>query len=354
MAAAERAHVHQSASVLFVFDYCLTVGQESNLIWRRKWTIATWLFIVTRYVALLSAGLQFIQNSTISGYVRVPSSSPFREGTILLGRCKGMTITTSTLSVAKFLCFAVLSKHVPSVFSALRVYALLEGNLLVTGVVFVLTLVPAATNIYKSCVTSFMVAPEFEFGFQRCIGYSSVTEKLALGPYRTAQRHGFWAPLVIMLFRDGTLYFIILLIMNVIVVLRNNVLCSKTYTDPQPSWEKYDFASPFLECFTPIIICHFILNLRQLGAHDDDYMSGQQSTIVRFAANLGQSVRFGGWEEDKNTNQTQRFRDSGDIHHPKSESIELGKVEEGMEEGEDVDVHLAGTALPELEHLGRG
>ncbi|KAI0682983.1 hypothetical protein BC835DRAFT_1297283, partial [Cytidiella melzeri] len=162
---------------LFVFDYCLTIGQEAHVVWKRRWTIATWLFIVTRYVALL---------------------------------CAGMIITTSTLSIAKFLCFAgeywsvkddrtVMSKHVPSVFSALRVFALLDGHFFVTAVVFLLTAVPAATNIVSlilSLVTRLAV-------IVADILVILTTWSKTLSAYRTAQRHKFKAPLVVMLFRDG-------------------------------------------------------------------------------------------------------------------------------------------------------
>ncbi|KAI0682984.1 hypothetical protein BC835DRAFT_1423748 [Cytidiella melzeri] len=133
-----------------------------------------------------------------------------------------------------------------------------------------------------------------------------------------------------MLFRDGTLYFIILLVMNVIVVLRNNI----------PSWEMYDFASPFLETFTSIIICRFILNLRQVGADDDFEVSGCQSTVVRFVANLGQSVGIGGWDADD--------VESEGTYRP--ESMELGKVaDKGLQHKDHVGMNSLEAATTEPE-----
>ncbi|KAI0342249.1 hypothetical protein BDW22DRAFT_1330589, partial [Trametopsis cervina] len=38
---------------LFTFEYIITLRQEVSVVWKRKWTPATWLFILNRYVAVL-------------------------------------------------------------------------------------------------------------------------------------------------------------------------------------------------------------------------------------------------------------------------------------------------------------
>lgn len=34
---------------LFLFDCMITISQEVDVIWRRKWTATTWLYVLTRY-----------------------------------------------------------------------------------------------------------------------------------------------------------------------------------------------------------------------------------------------------------------------------------------------------------------
>ena len=40
-------------SVILFYDYLITFGDEVQLFWRRKWTGATVLFILNRYIVLL-------------------------------------------------------------------------------------------------------------------------------------------------------------------------------------------------------------------------------------------------------------------------------------------------------------
>ncbi|PSR75618.1 hypothetical protein PHLCEN_2v9019 [Hermanssonia centrifuga] len=37
-------------SALVVYDYIITIDQEITLVWRRKWSLATWIFIANRYL----------------------------------------------------------------------------------------------------------------------------------------------------------------------------------------------------------------------------------------------------------------------------------------------------------------
>lgn len=42
-----------SLTVLLLFDYVIALSQEVDTIWRRKWTAATWLYVLTRYGTVL-------------------------------------------------------------------------------------------------------------------------------------------------------------------------------------------------------------------------------------------------------------------------------------------------------------
>ncbi|KAI0083647.1 hypothetical protein BDY19DRAFT_858844, partial [Irpex rosettiformis] len=46
---------------LFFYDFFLTLPQEVNKIWRRKVTIATVLFLLNRYVFMMSRGMRTVQ-----------------------------------------------------------------------------------------------------------------------------------------------------------------------------------------------------------------------------------------------------------------------------------------------------
>ncbi len=37
---------------LAAYEYILTVNQEVAMIWRRKWTLVTWLFVTNRYIMI--------------------------------------------------------------------------------------------------------------------------------------------------------------------------------------------------------------------------------------------------------------------------------------------------------------
>ena len=51
--------------------------------------------------------------------------------------------------------------------------------------------------------------------------------------------------------------------------------------------------------FTPIIICHFTLNLRQVKSPGSSWVSGSRSASLRFVGNAGGSLHFGGDDEEE-------------------------------------------------------
>ncbi|THG93502.1 hypothetical protein EW026_g7751 [Hermanssonia centrifuga] len=44
-----------STVALFIYEYILTANQEVTMIWRRKWTSVTWLFVANRYLMIANA-----------------------------------------------------------------------------------------------------------------------------------------------------------------------------------------------------------------------------------------------------------------------------------------------------------
>ncbi|THG96897.1 hypothetical protein EW026_g5016 [Hermanssonia centrifuga] len=54
-------------NALIAYEYIITVNQEVTMIWKRKWTIVTWIFFANRYLMVLNA----VSDS-------LPASSPQR------------------------------------------------------------------------------------------------------------------------------------------------------------------------------------------------------------------------------------------------------------------------------------
>ena len=59
-----RAQILTSVALL-VFDYLLTFREEFQLFWRRKWTGATVLFFLNRYLTLIEHILNMIGSSPV-------------------------------------------------------------------------------------------------------------------------------------------------------------------------------------------------------------------------------------------------------------------------------------------------
>ncbi|KAI0803011.1 hypothetical protein BC629DRAFT_89367 [Irpex lacteus] len=104
--------------------------------------------------------------------------------------------------------------------------------------------------------------------------------------YNEARRQRKNFPLATMLFRDGTLYFVILLTLNILQIIEANV----------PVLLSMDVSEPFQEVLPSIIICRFILNLRQVKPAGSSWISGSKSGSIRVIDDMGQSLQTIGEE----------------------------------------------------------
>ncbi|KAI0769528.1 hypothetical protein BC629DRAFT_1442214 [Irpex lacteus] len=271
---------------LFLFDCVITLSQEVDVIWRPKWTAITWLYAFTRYGAVINRIILLIPDWNIQ-----------------------------------------LRFDYDRGFSALRVYALLDGKYRMAGTVFMLNLVPLATNIYKAA--TIIVYKDPEVCAASLSGPNSLRLSLSLATrfsviigdvlvlavawsktaqaYKEARRLNIKAPLADILFRDGTIYFLssliklyaagILLVLNVLEIIEDNA----------PTLFTLSIIEPFFAVIPPMIICRFILNLRQIEPAGNSWVSGSgtpiQSHSLRFVGNMGQSMQIGEVDEDKDCTQ---------------------------------------------------
>ncbi|KAI0086727.1 hypothetical protein BDY19DRAFT_995482 [Irpex rosettiformis] len=283
-------YIQDSAYVLYLFESCITFSQEIDVIWRRKWSMMTCLYAFTRYSGVLFC---------INNFIPVWS---WEAGQYIL----------DILDITQLFCLAL--------FSALRVYALIDGKILTTGIVFLLNLVPVATNLFnyvtsvivmdsevctsipmvsesvhlrRMCDSSFRIEISLGTRISVIIGdvlVLLVTWSKSAKLYHEARQLRVKAPLATLLFRDGTFYFIVLLILNMLQVIKANI----------PSLFTMRVSQPFFENLLPLIVCRFILNLRQVKPAGSSWISGTQSGSLRFVGNAGESLRFGAEEEEEN------------------------------------------------------
>lgn len=165
---------------LACYEYILTWEYEQSLVWRRKWTASTWLFVIDRYLmlstAIISAAPYTRQVSNVFdsltfqsclltyGSLDVSSSlSHPNMDSKLLTRCQykyeyRCYPTSVVIEVIDFLPFVVAGgKHsqsilfqrfnlIPTAFSALPVFALWDRKWVVSIFVLLLNLAPAIVN----------------------------------------------------------------------------------------------------------------------------------------------------------------------------------------------------------------
>ncbi|THG96032.1 hypothetical protein EW026_g5719 [Hermanssonia centrifuga] len=128
LAAAFQAELAENFSVygmsaLIAYEYIITVHQEIRMVWQRKWTLATWIFMANRYLMITMV---------------VFSASPY------------------TPQMVQYSVFAV--------FSALRVFAIWDRNVFMALLMLVLNLVPVATNTYVSTQETIMFTTDTTLG----------------------------------------------------------------------------------------------------------------------------------------------------------------------------------------------
>jgi hypothetical protein len=46
---------HTLYTALYVYDFIITIAQEVDAVWAKKWTLSTWIFAVNRYCYLIFA-----------------------------------------------------------------------------------------------------------------------------------------------------------------------------------------------------------------------------------------------------------------------------------------------------------
>ncbi|KZT09263.1 uncharacterized protein LAESUDRAFT_722994 [Laetiporus sulphureus 93-53] len=228
-----------AAATLIFYEHLTTFSDEIDLVWTSKWTTVTVVFMCNRSL-LVMLGATFILN----------------------------VLPWDTQAVI-------------SIFSALRVYAISIHKWVPTLLVFLLSVAPTGVMIYILSTTSRTLVGALD-GLAACVGHTPIPpetqQKLVMTLCicavladlvallvtwastfqlaREARHNGTRAELVQLLLRDGTLYFVALLTVDIL-----ELSVEYSYTDPQSDGT---YVSPLRLSFSSILISRFLLNLRRV------------------------------------------------------------------------------------------
>ncbi|KAI0084384.1 hypothetical protein BDY19DRAFT_909860 [Irpex rosettiformis] len=134
-------YIAYSANILYLWESCITFSQEIDVVWGRKWTVMTWLYMITHYGAILLNFIELIPPSAWAPGVFYNQRLNSDTAADTIHSCRASTYMADVLYMLQLLCFAL--------FSGLRIHALLDGKIL-AGIVFLLNLVPLGTNMASS------------------------------------------------------------------------------------------------------------------------------------------------------------------------------------------------------------
>ncbi|RDX51742.1 hypothetical protein OH76DRAFT_1346339 [Lentinus brumalis] len=258
-----------ASSVLLFADTLFTFTDEVNRIWRRRFTGATLIFVITRWVAVAERIVLVIS-------VILPTVQDKRIQSSLCS-CVPVLRTDDTLTDISYLMFGV--------FMILRVRGVWGGTWAPLLCLALLTPIRTSIAIYVQthytpiafgapiygCGAAYNISNHkyTTFGvISRLSGITIDTAVLLLTWYKTwtikreSTRLGIHTPYVTLLLRDGTLYFLIILfiqsfgIISVSVGALNFVLWGV--------WPYFD------QVFTVIFLTRFMLNLRGVYLVDSD------------------------------------------------------------------------------------
>ncbi|KZT09397.1 uncharacterized protein LAESUDRAFT_696166 [Laetiporus sulphureus 93-53] len=239
---------------------------------------------------------------------------------------------------------------VSSGFSALRVYAVSGHRLAPALITLTLGMVFVGVRVYYYIVTScahvehasghsycawnIHVSNPVQFKLtitERICGIAADLLVLTVTWYRTyhvaknAHRAALQTPIVVLFLRDGTLYFITLLILNVLGI----VLVGGVYGN-EGDW---NVTSVLLAPFSSILVSRFILNLREASCDDaagldygtrDGATSTQNAVFAsRLVGNIGTDLQY-----DASSSDVMNNEESADVGDENDENVmlEVGSI----------------------------
>ncbi|KAI0365794.1 hypothetical protein BV20DRAFT_1056178 [Pilatotrama ljubarskyi] len=315
---------------LLAYDHLLTFSDEVHFVWGRKFSGATVVFVLNRYVTLFSKIVLPISTFWWPNQTDKVSTLNMTGGVMCLKACRSCAAPVILTEI-----FTVVAYFVVAVFSALRVYAIWDKDWRPLLLVLIIALSVPVTNMYHYIQS---IPQAFLYPLYGCAESTTLDEdqldayaessylvfaskcsssfifRLSLATHTCAIAADLlvlvltWiktyevkklaavlrtdASFSYLLLRDGTLYFGTMLILNAVdlIVLRSDVIFN-----PLPI---------FIDVFTCILISRFMLNLREVAGRasgsglSTSEVSSRIST-VRFSpdivGDLGAPLGHGEW-----------------------------------------------------------
>ncbi|KAL7280949.1 hypothetical protein ACG7TL_005898 [Trametes sanguinea] len=310
------------------YEYLITFDSEVGLFWRSKFTGASALFLINRYWPLL------VNILNITSSARMSDQS-----------CDSYVKALQTIELLQYFPWAA--------FSALRTYALSRGNRALSILVFFLSIVPMGVNFSqyhwlvvindptigcsKSSTISAEMAKRLTIASRTCLIAADVIVLLVtwtstFGTIRIADAALKGRPsFVRLLVRDGTIYFIILLILNTLHLTFTMLSITNDALSP------VSYFTTFTEPITAVLVSRFLLNLQEVNQYNQrsslSTVSLTQSVTLDFASrivgSLGSSLETGHESSRMSSNAPPSYadddmmwdlsdlspRDHGEAHH---------------------------------------
>ncbi|TBU33043.1 hypothetical protein BD311DRAFT_653099 [Dichomitus squalens] len=251
---------------LIVYEFMITFNKEVDLFWKRKITLSSILFLLNRYLPLIVNMI----------YAPWPFSlSP----TTYENSCKALIYTAETLEIFQYLPWAV--------FSGLRAYVLSSRAWPLALFVFVLSLAPVVINyvtlgyaevLFDATLGCGVTSPLTDAVQQDCACAEAgtcftvvsrvclITSDLLvlaitwMGTYKDSREMkllGQTTSLSSILFRDGIMYFLVLLIMNTL-----HLSFSLRSILNQNNENNASYITILTEPITAILISRFLMDLQ--------------------------------------------------------------------------------------------
>ncbi|OSC97297.1 hypothetical protein PYCCODRAFT_1398958 [Trametes coccinea BRFM310] len=242
-----------AAFVLLAFEYVITLDREVHLVWGRKLTGATVLFVLNRYWLFLEYISQVITMFPIS-----EKSCNVVNQFVIIGNAGPPLIWAA--------------------FSTLRGYALSGRKWWIAPVIFVFYLPHFILNcVYYASLSTQLAPPPFNCGYSTALPEKTwieftiasrsclivgdlivlaITWRSTFGITRAANVARVRMSLTNAILKDGTIYFVCLLILNVINIVVNVVARTSA-------------VSAFQDPITSILVSRFLLNLRDTFDHNE-------------------------------------------------------------------------------------
>ncbi|KAI0722600.1 hypothetical protein C8Q76DRAFT_782822, partial [Earliella scabrosa] len=202
-------YIRSAATALLAYEYMVAFDREVDLFWKRKLTMATVLFIANRYVPLAATIMNLPYSVTIQS-------------------CGPVSYTLNVVRIAQYLPWAV--------FSAARVFVLSSRTWFIALGVFLLSMSPViidcvtlaylnviSNGIECGAVIKLSISSQHRFAIlsRTCliaadIVVLAITWNATFKMSRESRAVGQRASLSAIMFRDGVIYFLILLVTNIL------------------------------------------------------------------------------------------------------------------------------------------